>query len=217
VKPIRVRLAALLFVALVAVAACEEGDEAFIRDFLISWAAEHPGSTVTGLLGIGSGNEVTAAVDALRTIDNVNKADDLMEAGRTNRDADKMDEAIKLRPSDFSYKVSRASLALEQGDYVRYTLLSRQAAADAKEQWGSSAGRSTRAQQSQEYRELVDVSHRLSPDPGDVSRFKNYDQCATLYDKLLESSRNAEITGSQSPAADVAAWNDRRSYCIQLQ
>ena len=60
---------------------------------------------ITGAI-LKSGNET----------ETIKKADELMAEGRSQRDPDDMDEAISLRPQDWTYRVSRGALALERGD-----------------------------------------------------------------------------------------------------
>jgi hypothetical protein len=183
---------------LVVVAGCEEGDEAFVRDFLIDWALDNPASTMGGFFGVGEGNEVTAAVGALETIDNVNKADALMDEGRDKRDTAKMDEAIKLRPRDWTYRTSRAVLALDQGNASGYDadVQAAQELSPDRLVGGRTVSGSEREVR-QRYNELADVEVRLGLEL-DAGRVVNGERCNKIYqemaimaDRLQQAARTA--------------------------
>jgi hypothetical protein len=65
-------------------------------------------------------DEADAALDAYDVVSDINEADKLMEEGRLYRDPAKMDQAIALRPDDWTYRSSRAALALDAGDMDTY-------------------------------------------------------------------------------------------------
>ncbi len=110
---------------------CTQKDWQLLRGWRDEWMEEH-NLRVTDDQGefdlgraIGAGinylvserdPEVEAALGAYTVIDNINRSDKLMEEGRQNRDAEKMDQAIQNRPDDWTYRTSRGALALEQGD-----------------------------------------------------------------------------------------------------
>jgi len=102
-----------------------EGRELAIA-FLEEWAAEKkidPG-TPEGLWNIGkrtlggsTGDEdADAAIDARKVILNLVEADKLMDEGRESGDIEKMNQAIAMRPDDWTYRVSKSNLSLKQGD-----------------------------------------------------------------------------------------------------
>lgn len=68
---------------------------------------------VTGSCG---DSEADAALDTIAIVASIREGDRLMEEGRQTRDPDLMDRAIRLRPKDWMYRVSRGALALEDDD-----------------------------------------------------------------------------------------------------
>jgi hypothetical protein len=76
------------------------------------------GIKLAALLGRNStGNQdADAALDTVKMVTTFARADNLMEQGRKSDNATAMDQAIALRPRDWSYRVSRATLALKQND-----------------------------------------------------------------------------------------------------
>ena len=133
------RFALLACLLALGLAACQftESDREMVRSFIEEWARSknmHPvnedGSlSLQGLWNAGSrivtgstgDDEADAVLDAYEVIRNLNEADKLMDKGRQERDPAVMDQAIQRRPGDWTYRVSRAALALEQGDWTAYT------------------------------------------------------------------------------------------------
>ena len=120
-------LASLVFfiMALLPSGCSPEGRELAIS-FLREWAVEKdidPGTT-TGKLNIAmrvmggsTGDEAAdAAIDGGRVIKNLVDADKLMDEGRESGDIGKVDEAIEMRPGDWTYRVSKSNIFLRQGD-----------------------------------------------------------------------------------------------------
>jgi hypothetical protein len=77
------------------------------------------GIKLAALLGRNStGNaDADAALGTVKMVTNFAQAENLIEQGRKTDNATAMDQAIALRPRDFSYRASRATLALKQNDY----------------------------------------------------------------------------------------------------
>jgi hypothetical protein len=205
----------------VVVAACEEGDEAFVRDFMFDWAANNPGSTLGGAFGIGEGNEVTAALGALSTIDNVNKADALMDEGRENRSPTKMDEAIQLRPRDWTYRTSRAVVALDLGSLSGYdaNVKAAQELSLDRQIGGRTVSGSDREVR-QRYNELGQVEVRLGQDL-DARRVVDAERCIKIYGEMAAMAaqlQNAARTAGDQAAFDRygnsgVAYRDRQAQC----
>jgi len=194
-------LSLLALTMLLVLTACEEGDVQLVKDFAQEWAKSKDldPSTLEGIVNIGAragggstgDDEADAALDAGMVIKNIQDADNLMDQGRKNRDAAAMDKAIKKRPEDWSYNVSRASLALEQGDlkgYHRYR----------NEAWrlidyGISNPRRYIQYTNQRINELEAVKARLG------GRFQSQDQCHEFYNSLkTEYAARAYLTGSKA-------------------
>jgi hypothetical protein len=211
----RAGLACVLLAMSVVVVGCEEGDEAFVRDFMVDWAFNNPGSTLTGALGVGEGNEVTAALDALKTIDNVNKADALMEEGRDQGSIEKMDEAINLRPADWTYRTSRAVLALDRGSLGRYDAdvqAARELSPDRTIAGKTVSGSDREVRQ--RYDELRPVALRLRQDLDAGNRIADAERCIKIFGEMAAMAvqlQNAARTAGDQDAFDQAGDN-RRLY-----
>jgi len=76
------------------------------------------GIKLAALLGRNStGNaDADAALGTVKMVTNFAQAENLMDKGRKTDNATLMDQAIALRPRDWSYRVSRATLAFKQND-----------------------------------------------------------------------------------------------------
>jgi hypothetical protein len=126
-KPILLLL--LVGVLLLGSAACTAEGRELAMAWFEEWAKEKDVSWLrtTGrwLTGYTTGDEdVDAALDAGRAIKDIKEADELMDqgqqaqqAGDLDTAAKKMDEAIKKRPEDWTYKISRGVVELLQEDY----------------------------------------------------------------------------------------------------
>ncbi len=127
--------AALLLAAVGIQAGCDmltPDDRALVRSFAEEWMRSrdmHPqnedGSvnwtasinlTRRALTGRSGNAEVDAVLDGYEVLSNLHQADQLMEQGRAEDNPDLMDEAITRRPGDWTYRTSRAALALAAGD-----------------------------------------------------------------------------------------------------
>ncbi|MBI4318813.1 MAG: hypothetical protein HY675_10005 [Chloroflexi bacterium] len=173
---------------LVGLPACTQGDVDLVIDFIEEWARYkkiHPTNADGGVnlegvaniatreMGFSTGDEeADAAIDAGKVIHNLQEADKLMDEGRQNRDPAKMDEALKKRPDDWSYNLSRANLALEQGEMNTFY----QHRDRSNDPHASPRERSSRAQQN--ISELEDLRRRLGGD------FSSGEQCQNLFFEL---------------------------------
>ena len=113
----RKRIIALVMVTvMLLVSGCEAEARQLIIDLALSWAAENAVSIGAYTLFGRSGNaEVDAVMGARDVINNINEADRLMEEGRQENDLPKMEEAIKRRPGDYTYRVSYGAALLQAG------------------------------------------------------------------------------------------------------
>jgi hypothetical protein len=91
-------------------------------DFFTTYKEDLPGRVLAGLAkgDTSAAEEAKAALDAYGVIDNYFQADKLMDEGRRDEDPAKMDQAIAKRPDDWSYRISRAALALQNYDLDTY-------------------------------------------------------------------------------------------------
>lgn len=210
----RRRLGGLLLLATLVLGACSAEDKALAQAFIAQWAMDHADEIAMRKLGLSDGNSyVDAAVDAADVVMKFQQAEDLMAKGRKNSDPKAMDEALKLRPNDWTYELSRANLALQLGDVDRYWTFSNLSENDAR-------GVPVIKQQTRAYAELVAVHNRLDRGPGNVTGYTSSDQCYTLYDSLLNLSDH--LTGDQmnvsegKMTAEQRNWVQRRTDCEKM-
>jgi tetratricopeptide (TPR) repeat protein len=78
------------------------------------------GNVVGGLMTLTGTEKVDpelgAALDAGEVVYTMERADSLAQEGLEENNLDKIDQAIKMRPEDWSYHDSKAALLLSQGD-----------------------------------------------------------------------------------------------------
>jgi hypothetical protein len=146
--------------------------------------------------------EVDAVLDAYEVIDTMHRADKLMTEGSRERDAATMDEAINMRPGDWTYRVSRAGLALEQGDIGLY-----QAQFDAAR--AGSLGRDPQWFIDQSIGEFQQVETRLM-----AGGFTSNEQCRELYGNLADLySQRANLTNLAQDRALADTARAQQAAC----
>jgi hypothetical protein len=161
--------------------------------------------------GLFNGNhyaieEAAAALGAYSVIDNLFQADKLMDEGRREEDPAKMDQAIKMRPDDWTYRTSRAALALQRGEMITYSIESN--AADTLVNHNEI---SPTLYARQQVNNLEYVESRLR-----ITGFKR-EQCEMLYASLqLQYEKLVELT--LDPAYDTRAkWAaDKLAGCQDI-
>ena len=134
----RVVLAAIMLLALGAQIGCDQWTQAdtdFVKDLAQDWLrsrnmsptdengdVDYMGSVrfAQAAVGRSDDDEANAVFGIYTSISGVIAADKAMDEARANGDAAKMDEVIADRPHDWSYRSSRAVLALAQGDTDTY-------------------------------------------------------------------------------------------------
>ena len=196
---------ALTLASVVVLGACSAENKKLAQDFIMQWAADHPAELAIRSAGFPSGDkEVDAAVDAFEVVQTLEKADALIAKGRKNSDPKAMDEALALRPHDWSYELSRAHLALRAGDTDTYYGRQPAGLRDAGRHLGQAA--------TQEYRELVSVHKYLYA----RGHYDSYYQCQALYNRLSVMSNDNELPAGNAPAAEQALWNERYKRCDSL-
>lgn len=201
------RLVALLLLATLALGACSLDDRQLAQAFIQQWAIDHADEIAMRKLGLSDGNSyVDAAVDAADVVMKFQQAEDLMAKGRKNSDPKSMDSAIKLRPRDWTYELSRANLALQLGDMKTY--------------WGNrdqvqinSQGVPWQRVHNRWYSELLAVHKRLDTGPGSVKGYASFEQCRALYDGLAAYSGN--LAGSPT-STEAQSWRQREADCDKL-
>jgi hypothetical protein len=217
-------LTALACTLTLVLAACEftPSDREMVRSFIEEWARSkemHPinedGSiSLQGLFNAGSrfvtgrtgDDEADAVLDAYEVIKNLNEADKLMDKGRQQRDAAAMDQAIQRRPEDWTYRVSRAALALEQWDWEGYIQH-----ATAANQTVGERGIDMVWFTNQNIRDLEQVQRNLA-----ASGWPNKEQCAQVNGELATYyMQRASLTGSTDDLVRIEEAKSLIAACGQ--
>jgi len=212
----------MMIVATSFLESCTPDDRAFVRGLAQEWMTEHnvnptkeDGSLdVGGIINIGAqvlgvrdrDPEVEAVMNAYTVIDNINQSDNLMEEGRRDRDPAKMDQAINNRPGDWTYRTSRAALALENGDVD--TAQQQFAAADAIVQQG---GIDPTWYANQGISDLQSV-------PG-AEHYNYGPTCRAYYEQLsyYQAVLHQSATDPQEKARAMAAWQAAQAKLKQCK
>jgi hypothetical protein len=113
-----------------------------------------------------------------------------------------MDEAINMRPGDWTYRVSRAGLALEQADVALY-----KAQFDAARV--ASQGKDPLWFTAQSINELVEVEETLI-----TTGFASNEQCRELYGTLADLySQRANLTNTAQDRVGADTALARQAAC----
>lgn len=73
------------------------------------------------MIGRSDDEEANTVFGIYTSVSGVIAADKAMDEARANGDAARMDQVIQSRPHDWTYRGTRATLALAQGDIAIYT------------------------------------------------------------------------------------------------
>ena len=170
-----------------------------------------PVNAVGGQLGMQN-DEQTAALDGQDVIETINRADELADEGRRNRDPAKLDEALRLRPDDWSYNSSRAVLALEQGDLAGYDKYDARAFETSFRSGDTQASHQAGiSMANQRFDEMRELERKLTAERG--PGFSSAEQCDKLYREL-----DFLLVYRQVDAATRRAQRDaflaRRAACV---
>ena len=210
----------VLVVALAAVlVACEAEDIALARSFIQEWIVSHPVEIGKAELGIGSGDVLAdAGVMGYEAVKDIKKADELMDEGRTKQSAEKMDEAIKIRPRDWTYQLSRSNLALQKGDVTTYNKYFSLAVNEVGVVSRIEPNDQDRHFYEQNTYELEAVDQRLNKGmpAGSVLGFRSREQCHELYDRLYVLATRGYSNLSGSKGASAQYYLVRRQDCGTL-
>lgn len=161
-------------------------DKAFVKDLAMDWLEskgmryENADGTpnvrgaanlaMAALIGSGE-DEVDAVLGIYGAVKGVVNADKAMDEARANGDAAAMDEVIASRPHDYTYRSSRAVLALAHGDMDSYEEQMRSFEEIAKAQG---------VPQARQARQLIEDYRAIPvPDTGE--------QCTTKYMTLMNA------------------------------
>lgn len=195
-RPITIIMLVLMAAGLVFGSGCDIG-----WMFLDAWMeanhltyAELVGDQLLGRynpLGSDKDPVAAAALEVKNAAMSIYEGDKKMEEGRKKRDAKAMDEAIKLRPEDYSYRVSRYVLAVEQFD-MKTAELHRNKGVDSTVENAVSYRRFL----DQQIRELEDLENRL------YGRYKSKEHECALYQQLKTNyslrSRDYELPADKA-------------------
>jgi hypothetical protein len=218
----RRRFALLACLLVLVLAACQftESDREMVRSFIEEWARAknmHPvnedGSlSLQGLwnagsrlvTGRGGDEEADAVLDAYEVVSDMHEADKLMDKGRQERDPAAMDQAIQRRPGDWTYRVSRAALALEQGDWSTY-----QQQAGTAAQMAGERGIDPLWYTNQNIQDLEPVQAKLA-----AGGWPDKEQCIRLNQELATHYfRRSALTGSPDDLARAEAAKSLVAAC----
>jgi hypothetical protein len=120
------RFLVLAFVLAICLGACDANTQAyqFVNSFVRKWTGHTIKETLRYTLGIPTGSSwKDDLIDQSRADDTFEVAQKLYEAAlkENSREfletaTDLVDQAIKLQPNDYRYRITRASLAMQQAD-----------------------------------------------------------------------------------------------------
>jgi hypothetical protein len=131
-KLLRIIIVALIILTVsITATGCTDAGQDLLKGFVQEWINTKFGidttdTSFTGKIAAGikllalfnedsTGNpDSDAALGTVKMVKNFKDAEEAMEKGRKNSDANSMDQAIALRPVDWSYRASRCTLALQQ-------------------------------------------------------------------------------------------------------
>jgi hypothetical protein len=161
------------------------------------------GAEIKNAVGMSTGDdEVDAILGAKKVLDNLAKAEKLMEEGSKEHNPSKIDEAIQLRPADFTYRARRAAFALADND-----LKTAVKQLDA----GDSIPKPTKRAQ----RLYLDTAIRdLEGAEGLVQEWKSVEQCWLLY-TTLAAKYDARADLVENPADNFTAsiYRNKADQC----
>jgi len=109
-------LAVLLSVSAVTLVACTPADRELAWEVFWEWFGEKGKSAVTGSTG---NPEVDAVLSAAKVLEDIDKADAHMDKAEEDEDIQEAQEAVALRPKDWTYRLRTATLMLKV-NHVEY-------------------------------------------------------------------------------------------------
>jgi hypothetical protein len=193
---------ALLVAVLLTTAGCED-EEALIQlgaRFLPEIIA-YKGFGTTG------NAEMDAILQAKDVLDNIGAADALMDQAWEEGDPELMEEAIAMRPNDWTYRVDAASLNLAQNDLVaaeRHLTAAENVLPDDPDDQINHA------------LQVIDQFEAIKAS-GDAEGYTSVEQCHMVHDQLVRNyNRRWSLTGNEglSPGAQQIA--DEQARCAEL-
>ncbi len=203
----RVKLLLLIFVVLFStlLTGCSAADEEMLNAFILDYIVSNMDKIAARKIFGGSGDDwVDASLDIKEVMDELNKADKLMEQGLRDNDPAKMDEAISLRPDDWSYRTQRAAYALENGDVNTF-----QEHFDHANGLFEDDDTGQLSYLNDAIEQFEDLENRT-----DLSLDGSQADCSTLYTTLSQLyADRAEITGSDDDQGRASGYENQANYC----
>lgn len=190
-------------------------DKAFVKDLAMDWldskgmrpqnadgSLNEKGAANLAMAALmGSGDpEVDAVLGIYGAVSGVIGADKAMDEARASGNADAMDQVIASRPQDWTYRNSRATLALAQGDIATYQAQADNSALLSEEQ-GVPAARYAR-------QVIKDYQSIAVPDKGEQGYHKYMDlhnAYAILYE---DTGDEAYLVAASAAAMSAEAARD---------
>ena len=196
------------------------------KELAMAWFEDWLEENDTSLLEVGAAwalgrstgdEEVDAALDAGRAIRDIKAAEDLMAQARQAREedslntaAEKMDQAIKKRPKDWTYHKERMALAIEQGDVQK----AEEEGDNALMTFDFSSGKGANRSDDYDNEMILELEQTRERVEGSISFPKSYEQCVKLYGGLCSSysdicARHPDNRGACLAAQDYKAKMDQ--------
>jgi len=205
------RLAVLSFVVILSVGACDSNTQAyqFVNSFIRKWTGHTIKETLRYTLGIPTGSSwKDDLIDQQRADDTFEAAQKLYEAALKQNSTeflqtatDLVDQTIKLEPNDYRYRLTRASLAMQQGNAQEMDFQIQEAFSRVKDPTSPDGQEETQKVRNTEISEFQKLADRL--------RFHNRGPCEAFYLELRNAyQKRAATSAAQSGDNDAAARYD---------
>jgi len=146
------------------------------------------------MMGRSDDPDANAILGAYGAVSDVLAGDRAMDNARKNGDAAAMDQVIQQRPHDWTYRSSRAILALSQGDLATYESQG-QAVNDLAQKEGIPAGRLAR-------QIIVDYQTFTIPETG-APCARKYSDLSNAYQILYEETGDEAYLANAMVATDM--------------
>ncbi len=182
--------------------------EFYLMQLVQEWAeADVPRHGLSSATGRTGQSDVDAVLGTGDLVSKVEASDKLVEEGMATGDPAKIDQAIANRPTDWSYRVSRASLAIEQNDVTTFTAQLQEAKTQQVKNGDSEISFAKRTA-----RELRAAIPKIEKDGWD-----SRGQCEALYGGLAtQFGFLYQQTKDQRYANDYGTAQRQQTDCIDL-
>ena len=173
------RLLAVLLTCflLITVVGCTPEDRGHAWDLFVGWLGENGTSAFLGSTG---DPETDASLNPGKVLKDIKKADDHMEKARENEDVHEAMKAVRLRPKDWTYRLSAATLMLEVSHVEWEDQFNEADKLAAENPWQTEYYASEAIRQLEEIR--TEFGDRIEPGHHDFTSY----QCETLFEQLAK-------------------------------